>query len=498
VRSLTADRRPSDQPEAESYAANTHGRRDNRLLGLLRRRGLLLGAVAATLAIAAAAPAAGGRFVNGAAGLGDRFFPLEGNGGYRVSHYSLRLHFQPRGDHLRARATIRARATENLKRFDLDFRRLRIAAVRVDGMPTGYSRHGPELRVRPRPGLRAGDRFVVRVRYAGRPQPVVDPWDERDGWVPTSDGAFVMDQPQGAPTWFPCNNSPIDKATYGFRVSVPRGRIAVANGRLVSRTRRRGWTTFDWREPQPMASYLATVTTGRFLFRRSRADGIPSYTAIDPREADARGVVRKTPRILAFFGARFGRYPFKTTGNIVDHSSPDDALETQTRPLYHARPGQGTLAHEQAHQWFGDDVSLERQSDIWLNEGFATWAEWLWQQHVGGPTVRARAHHIYTRHPARQRGIWNPPPADPQRAVHMFDDTIYNRGAMTLEALRERVGSPTFYRILRAWVSRHRFGNADTHDFIHLADHLAGRDLHHLFAVWLYRPGKPRWPSWRR
>ena len=449
----------------------------------------------ALLVGAAAAPPASAKvkFVNGAPGLGDPYFPRAGNGGYDVGHYALRLRYTPASNRLHAQAKISATATQNLKRFDLDFRHLRISSLRVNGKKAGFVRRGQELKVTPGGGLRKGTRFTVRVRYRGHPRPITDPDGSKEGWVPTDDGAFVADEPQGAPTWFPCNDYPTDKATYRIRVNVPKGRTAVSNGALLDRTTRKGTTTFTWRESSPMASYLATVTTGRFRVSRSRANGIPSYVAIDPREARASaGPMSKVPAILRLYGPRFGAYPFGSTGGVVDRApAVGYALETQTRPIYDSVPDGVTVAHELAHQWFGDSVSLKRWRQIWLNEGFATWSEWFWDQQTGGETLRKRFNALY-RIPAGKTRFWNPPPGNPGGPEHLFDGTIYVRGGMALEALRQEVGQPTFLRILRDWARDHAYGNAGIQQFIDLAESESGLDLAHFFDVWLYERGKPR------
>jgi aminopeptidase N len=450
--------------------------------------------VVAAWAALLAGPAAGdAAFVKGSAGLGDPYFPKAGNGGYDVGHYALRLRYTPESNHLRAQAKIRATATKNLSRFDLDFRHLHISSLRVNGKRARFKRRGQELKITPRHGLRKGTRFRVRVRYRGHPRPIVDPDGSKEGWVPTDDGAFVVGEPQGAPSWFPCNDYPTDKASYRFRVNVPMGTTAVANGALLDRVTKDVRTTFTWRERSPMASYLATVTTGRFRVTQSRANGLPSYVALDPREAaDAAGPMSKIPAILRLFGPRFGEYPFGTTGGVVDRApAVGYALETQTRPLYDVAPSQATVAHELAHQWFGDSVSLRRWHQIWLNEGFATWSEWLWQEHAGGESLKKLFDDLYST-PAGNTRFWNPPPGDPGGPEHMFDLTIYIRGGMTLEALRQEVGQATFMRILQDWVRDHAYGNAGIKQFIALAEADSGQDLDHFFHVWLYKKGKPR------
>ncbi|MGH2925010.1 MAG: M1 family metallopeptidase [Solirubrobacterales bacterium] len=411
----------------------------------------------------------------------------------------MNLRYGPSRNHLSAIARIKAVATESLSRFDLDLRGLRVGSVKVDGSAAGFRRRGQELVITPSRAIESGRRFDVRVRYRGHPHPVIDPDGSKDGWIPTNDGAFVADEPQGSPTWFPCNDHPSDKATYSFRVTVPTGITAVANGRLNRRIRHQRHTTFVWSEDAPMATYLATATTGRFQVTRSTADGIPSYVAIDPTQVSAATpVLAKTSAILRLYSRRFGAYPFDQTGAIVDRApSVGYSLETQTRPLFNWAPDQLTLAHELAHQWFGDAVTPRRWRDIWLNEGFATWSEWLWAQHQGESTTRARLRSLYAT-PAGDRGFWSPPPADPGRPANLFDGTIYDRGGMTLEALREKVGGAAFTRILRDWVAQHRYGNATTREFIDLAVEKSGmQGVRNFLHAWLYRPiqrGKPPLP----
>jgi aminopeptidase N len=463
-----------------------------------RRLVASLGTLSAAATIALAGPAAAhAAFVKGSAGLGDPYFPKAGNGGYDVSHYGLQLRYTPRSNHLRAQAKILATATQNLSRFDLDFRHLRISGLRVNGKSARFERHGQELKITPREGLRKGTEFTVRVRYRGHPRPVTDPDGAKDGWIPTDDGAFVASEPQGAPSWFPCNDYPTDKATYRLRVNVPKGKTAVANGALLSRTTHDDRRIFRWHEESPMATYLVTVTTGKFKVNQSRANGIPSYVALDRREAKgAAEPLSKMPAILRLFAPRFGTYPFGTTGAVVDHApSVGYALETQTRPIYAITPSDATVAHELAHQWFGDSVSLRRWRQIWLNEGFATWSEWLWQERAGGKSVGTRFDELY-KIPASDTQFWDPPPGNPGGPENLFDETIYVRGGMTLEALRQVVGTATFLRILRDWAHDHAYGNAGTKQFIDLAEAESGEDLDHFFHVWLYKKGKPRdWGS---
>src|SRR5215207_8604151 len=222
----------------------------------VRRLGVLLAAVLAVPAQAAAAQ----EFTPGSAGLGDPFFPLAGNGGYDVGHYSLVFSYDPATRVLDGTATLTATATQNLSRFDLDLRGFDIERLTVNGADASFSRDGQELVITPAAGLPAGAAFTVVIRYSGVPSVVTDPDGSIEGWVPTDDGAFVVGEPQGSPAWFPVNDNPRDKATYDFDVTVPQGLTVMANGVLKSHTDGGGKSRWVWRENQPMASYHATAT----------------------------------------------------------------------------------------------------------------------------------------------------------------------------------------------------------------------------------------------
>jgi aminopeptidase N len=379
-----------------------------------------------------------------------------------------------------------------LSAFDLDYRGPKLRRVTVDGWPAGHDRAGQELVITPASPIPAGTGFTVEVSYRGRPRPLVDPDGSKSGWIPTDDGAFVAGEPTGSPTWCPCNDHPTDKATYQFRITVPRHTEAVANGALLRRARHGRRVTWSYAAEQPMASYLATATIGNFRLERSRFDGIESLVAVDPREARAsKRPLRRIKRITRFFGRLFGPYPFSETGAVVDHAPEVGyALETQTRPIYAAAPSEDTVAHEIGHQWFGDSVSVERWRDIWLNEGFATWAEWRWAEEAGGDTT-ARVFRKLQRTSAGRTELWNPPPGDPGGPAKLFAGSVYIRGGMALEALRQEIGNDPFYAILRTWTSEHAYGNATIDEFIALAEAQSGRDLDALFNRYLYAPGKP-------
>ena len=241
-----------------------------------------------------------------------------------------------------------------------------------------------------------------------------------------------------------------------------------------------------------MSSYLVTATIGRFSLTTGRTPkGVPYTIAIAHKERQAKKVMRKLPAIVDYFSTVYGRYPFGQAGGIVDHAHRVGyALEVATRPLFDRAPSESTLAHELAHQWFGDDVTVSRWKAIWLNEGFAQFSQWLWSEHSGGETAAAHLKALLA-HPASDTSVWNPPPANPGVAKEIFAGSVYRRGAGALEALREKVGDTTFFHIMRGWVAGHRYGNARVGQFTAYAAHVAHRDLQPFFHRWLYKKGKP-------
>jgi aminopeptidase N len=453
---------------------------------------LLTGVGTALCLLGASAAPASADFTPGAATLGDPFFPDAGNGGYDVASYALDLEYSPATHKLDAVAVITASATQDLSSFDLDYRGPRITGLTVGGVDAPHSREGQELVIAPAAGIPDGSQFVTRVAYSGRPQNILDPDNSKDGWVETDDGAFVVGEPQGSPTWFPCNDYPTDKASFTFKITVPRGTEAIANGSLVSRKRLGKRVTWSYAAGEPMATYLATATIGQFRISRAKVAGIESVVAVDPREARAsRGPLSKMGRILRLWKSLFGPYPFEQTGAIVDFA-PDVgySLETQTRPIYDVAPDDVTVAHELSHQWFGDSVGLERWQDMWLNEGFATWAEWRWIEEKGGSTT-AQTFRKLKRTPAAREGFWDPPPAVIPGPEKLFSTPVYVRGGMALEALRQRIGDRDFYATLRSWAAANAYSTATIDEFIATAEARSGKQLDGLFQKYLYEPGKP-------
>ncbi|WP_157246700.1 M1 family metallopeptidase [Nonomuraea typhae] len=462
------------------------------------RRAVTAAVLTLALAVPLATPVSATGNAPGAPGIGDPYFPDYGNGGYDARHYSLRLNYQPGTDRLDGKASIVAVATQRLNRFNLDFL-LDVKEIRVNGRPAAFAKSGAhELEVTPAMPLLKGTPFTVQVTYGGNPGSIQVPGIVTP-WIKRADGALALGEPEIAWWWYPSNDHPADKATFDISVTVPDGTEAVSNGILAGQRSSQGRTTYHWVMDKPMATYLATLYVGDLEVRKGRSpSGLPVYTAygkdLGPREQAAKDSVERTPEIVGWLASVFGRYPFSSMGGSVINENVGFALETQAQPVYdsvffEAGPDVGVVVHENAHQWFGDSVALKRWSDIWLNEGFATYAELLWSEKEGTGTAAELANAWYDQIPPAS-AFWQVKVSDPGPA-NLFNGAIYLRGAMALQALRSEVGDRDFFTILRTWARINRQGNATIPEFVSLAEKISGEQLDTVFSTWLDTVGKP-------
>lgn len=468
------------------------------------------------LSLALCAPAAA-QYTPGSRSLGDTLLPALGNGGYDARHYDLAIDYDPGTNAMTSSAAISAVATQGLSELSLDFRGMAVTNLTVNGATANFARAGDKLVITPPAGIDAGAPFSVVVAYTGVPQQVTDPDGASEGWLRTNDGAYVVNEPMGAMAWFPNNNHPLDKATYDIRITVPSAKTALGNGELVSRTdHANGTSTWHWRESHPMASYLTTATVGDFDYTQAIAPtalaaggaALQLYNAIDSgHPAATKSTVLTTlareEQITGFMTSIYGEYPFGSIGAVVDRlQGIGYVLEAQTK--IHFPTGNvtaNTLAHEIAHMWFGNSVSLKQWGDVWLKEGWATWSQWNWAYRFNsGPSPEQLFDTNYnaTVMPAR----WNTAPAALPSAANLFNTfPVYTRGAMTLEALRQIIGDGPFMELARTFLADNRYGNAGTADFIALARRIArdraGFEASNLAKLdlfvqqWLYTAAKP-------
>ena len=426
-----------------------------------------------------------------AAGIGDPYFPLDGNAGINVLSYAVHDRYHFSSGRLSGQTVVTLRTTQRLESFDLDFM-LPVSRVRLSTGPAAFSRpEHHELRISPGRPLRKHTRVRVTVTYAGNPEHFS--YAGESNWV--AEGTHeveAVNEPHMAPWWFPSNDHPLDKARMDVRVTVPHDKQVVSNGRLLGVRRQGGLATYHWGGAGPMATYLAFFVAGRFETRSGTARHLPYYLAVSrdlprgTRRSAMRGL-EQTPDIVHWLQRQLGPYPFARTGGVVTSLDPGFSLENQTRPVYPREVFTELMVHELAHQWFGDSVSVHHWRDVWLNEGFATYMEHRWIEAHGGETTSRWLRNTYD---SSDTSPWGLVVADPG-ARHLFDWRVYQRGGMTLAALRKVIGKGTFADLLRQWTARHRHGHGTTDSFEALAEQVSRQDLTAFFDAWVRQADQP-------
>lgn len=385
----------------------------------------------------------------------DPYTPGTGDSGYSVQHYDLDLRYRVATNRLDATAVVRATALADLTRVSLDLSRISVSKVRIDGRVAKHRHVAHKLTVTPASPILAGTAFELTIEYAGAPAPRRSTWGTV-GWEELDDGVIVASQPNGSSSWFPCNDRPSDKAAYRIRVSTEDPYTVVCCGALVSHTVSSGRGTWIYEQTQPTSTYLVTVQIGRYA-----VSGQLVYPPALAREVKAAFAPLK--RMTKLFRDRFGPYPFDAYLVVVTADDLEIPLEAQGMAIFGANiiGVERLVAHELAHQWFGNSVGVAAWKHIWLNEGFACYAEWIWSEHSGGPTADALATTYRAQLAALPQDILL---ADPGPRL-MFDDRVYKRGALLLHALRKSLGDASFFDLLRAWTSTHAYGAVTTDDF---------------------------------
>ncbi|KAA0104138.1 M1 family metallopeptidase [Mycolicibacterium sp. P1-5] len=427
----------------------------------------------------------------------DPYLPNNGNFGYRVSRYELDLEYKVAINRLTGTATITAATLASLKTFTLDLSdALSVSKVTVNGRrPSNFSASNGKLHVTLSAPLPAGAAMSISVRYGGNPRPIRSHWGEV-GFEELSNGALVAGQPNGAASWFPCDDHPSAKASFRIQISTDSPYRALANGELVSRRVRAAHTVWTYEQPEPTSTYLITLQIGMYGTHKLPKSQVPMHAVLPDRlRPDFDHDFARQPQMMKLFVNLFGPYPLSHGYTVV--VTEDDLeipLEAQGISIFganHCDGKRGTerlIAHELAHQWFGNSVTVRRWRDIWLHEGFACYAEWLWSEHSGGRTADQWAHHYHAKLESSPQNLLlaDPGPRD------MFDDRVYKRGALTLHVLRRTLGDENFFPLLRDWTSRHLHSTVVTDDFTGLAANYADVSLRPLWDAWLYSTEVPR------
>lgn len=429
----------------------------------------------------------------GSPGIGDPYYPDAGNGGYQVDSYDVNLTYDPATNDLAATTTITATVTadQGLTRFNLDLQpNLTVSAVTVNGTSGIFDQDGAELVITPAAALSAQSPLTVTVTYAGRPDVVGGGTANLGdgGWYRTaSGGAFVAGEPTGASTWYPVNEHPADTATFAVTATVPTGWQVISNG--VEQTDAlpaapAGMSTFRWALDVPVASYLSTIYIDKFTrIDGTLSDGRPVVSAIAPdASADAPDLARQTSQVIDVLSGFFGPYPMPAAGGIFTGNRTGFALETATRPVYTiGTDNLDTVVHELAHQWYGDDVTVQRWSDICLNECFASYASWLYAEKVNGTDLdqlwKSNIRSVLT-----EPRFWRSPLVD-MGAGNEFT-RVYDKGPLALHALRREIGDDAFLTILEQWPATYGGKNATFEEFEAFVNRTTGQDESAFMDAW--------------
>ncbi len=427
---------------------------------------------------------------------GDPLFPELGSADLDVEAYDVRLAYDPDERLLEGTVTISLLVDHELDELALDATDVSIDAVTVDGRPATFEKTDTELFIHPAAAVGPADPVELVVTYHDDEHASASAFGLGVGWYPTDGGSFTLNEPDGTRSWLPSNDHPSDKATWRFELTVPEGVTAIANGHLVEQRPVEAGTTWVWEQRDPMSTYLLQILTGDYrILDGGVAGAVPlSNVSLAADVERMQPFFDLTDDQIAFFEPLFGPYPLDQYGLAFTESPPGLAMETQGRSLFSRDdfaegeagfPQHLLLSHELAHQWFGDAVTPARWSDLWLNESFATYAQWLWLDHAGF-TVLEREADIALR----LRQFVTEPTGEPS-AENLFGYERYDGGAVVVHALRGELGDDAFFTLLQRWVAENDGTSRTTDDFIALAEEVTGRSLDAFFESWLYAPSVP-------
>ena len=426
----------------------------------------------------------------------DHYLPKNGNHGYRVTHYDLDLTYKMSSNRLAGTAIIDAVASDSRSRISLDMSTsLQITKVLVGGKrPAKFSHRDNKLTITLANKCEAGDLLEVTVNYAGVPKPINGPWGAV-GWDELEEGVIVANQPNGAASWFPCNDHPSAKATFNITITADNPYYAIANGQLISTRTKASSRQWVYELREPTSTYLATVQIGRYTRQKVADSPVPMYGLVPSNlKTDFEHAFSRQQKMLKTFTKLFGPFPLAEYTVVVTEDSLEIPIEAQGISIFGSNHLDGKwsserlIAHELAHQWFGNSVTSSQWRDIWLHEGFACYAEWLWSEESGGPKASELAKKARESLDRLPHDIILGDPG----AHDMFDDRIYKRGAVTLHALRKEIGKKAFFEMVQKWTAENRHSTVSTADFKKLAASYADDSLKGFWKAWLDSTDVPK------
>ncbi|MFC9934135.1 M1 family metallopeptidase [Glutamicibacter sp. NPDC127525] len=427
----------------------------------------------------------------------DEYTKHHGSPTYTVEHYDLSLVIKLASNLLDGRAMLRIRALEDINEVALNLSGLKIVKATCQGRKVPVAKKHHRMVVSLPAMVKAGERVELNLRYAGSPQAENGLWGEL-GWEELTDGILVSGQPVGASTWYPCNDHPSHKSSYRFEISADAGYRVVANGQLVDHRRSASRETWVYEQREPMASYLATVQIGRYSQIPFDEGGHLVAYSVPGTEVPVRGAFAKQTAMAELFERKFGPYPFESYKIVVVDDELEIPLEAQGLSIFGKNhlslqwEAQRLIAHEFAHQWFGNSLTPGRWKDIWLNEGFACFSEWVYSEKAQVMALDERARHAWAMLEGLPQDIMvgDPGPHD------MFDDRVYKRGALALYALMRRLGETDFYTMLRQWTATHQHSTVSTQEFADLLGHYApAEEIQDILDAWLFSEALPPFPA---
>ena len=422
--------------------------------------------------------------------------------GVDVLNYDLTLELPERGNVVQGVALVSVQRTARVDTLVLDLVRLDVDSVHVDGKRVAVRRTANEIHV-PLPSGSDG-RFLVRVSYRGAVEDgLIIRTDPEGRWT-----GFGDNWPNRGRHWIPSVDHPSDKATVSWTVIAPSERTVVANGTFVERTAiPDGRVRTRWRESHPIPVYLMVLAAAPLVEYSlgETACGLASagrcvpqsvYTAPEQR-AVLPGPFSAAGEIVRYFATLVGVFPYERLAHLQS-STRFGGMENATAIFYAdalfrtGRMSEGLIAHETAHQWFGDAVTEREWPHVWLSEGFATYFAALWTRHARGDSAfRADMARIRTAILADNEAVPTRPVIDTAQTdlLALLNRNSYEKGGFVLHMLRAQVGDSAFFKALRRYYGQFRDGTALTEDLRRLMEESSGQRLDWFFDQWLRRPG---------